>query len=202
VTGKRVARLDGAARRAYRADMAVPAGHHRIGPEQGHVLVYTFRAGVAAGVGHDLVLEATFWSADITVGDDSASVEATVDLSSLVVREGRGGVKPLSDRDRREIAHNARTILDTDHHREARFSSTSVTRTDKGGTIAGELTVRGTTKPFTLEVSEDKPDHYTGTGSLRQTEFGIKPYTAFFGALKLADRVEIGMTVDVSGVSG
>lgn len=163
------------------------------------MLVYTFRQGVAAGVGHDLVLEATTWSADITVGDDeTASVEATVDLSSLVVREGRGGVKPLSDRDRREIAHNARTILDTDHFRDARFSSTTVSR----NAIDGELTVRGTTRPFTLELSEDKPDHYTAKGSLLQTDFGIKPYTAFFGALKLADRVEIGVEVDVSGMSG
>jgi polyisoprenoid-binding protein YceI len=167
------------------------------------VLVYTFREGVAAGVGHDLVLEATSWSADITVGDeDAVSVEATVDLSSLVVREGRRGVKPLSDRDRREIAHTARKLLDTDHQRDARFSSTTAIRTDKGGTVEGELTVRGTTKPFTLELSDDKPDHYTGKGSLRQTEFGIKLYTAFFGALKLADRVEIGVEVDLSGVSG
>ena len=55
-------------------------------------MVYTFREGVAAGVGHDLVLETTGWSADVTVGDDNAvEVQASVDLGTLVVRKGTGG---------------------------------------------------------------------------------------------------------------
>ncbi|HEX4726085.1 MAG TPA: YceI family protein [Pseudonocardiaceae bacterium] len=184
--------------------MAVPARSHRIGPDQSHLLVYTFREGVAAGVGHDLELEIAGWSADITVGDD-VRVEATVDLATLVVRKGVGGVKPLSDRDRREIAHTARGLLDTDHHPQARFTSTSVTRTDHGGTIVGDLTVRGVTKPFTLDVSSAGPDHnqgtdhYVGGGELSQGEFGIKKYTAFFGALKLADRIRISVDADLSG---
>lgn len=179
--------------------MAVPAGSHRIGPDQSHLLVHTFREGVAAGVGHDLELEITGWSADITVGDEDVRVEATVDLGTLVVRKGTGGVKPLSDRDRREIAHTARGLLDTDHHPQARFTSTSVTRTDHGGTIVGDLTLRGVTKPFTLDVSESSPDHYVGTGELSQGQFGIKKYTAFFGALKLADNVKISVDTDLSG---
>jgi len=178
--------------------MAVPAGSHRIGPDVGHILVYTFREGVAAGVGHDLELEITGWSADITVGDD-VRVEATMDLGTLVVRKGTGGVKPLSDRDRREIAHTARGLLDTDHHQQARFTSTSVTRTGDGGTIVGDLTVRGVTKPFTIDVTSSSPDHYAGTGELSQREFGIKKYTAFFGALKLADRIKISVDADLLG---
>ena len=177
--------------------MAVPAGSHRIGPDVGHILVYTFREGVAAGVGHDLELEITGWSADITVGDD-VRVEATMDLATLVVRKGIGGVKPLSDRDRREIAHTARGLLDTDHHPQARFTSTSVTRTGDGGAIVGDLTLRGVTKPCTIDVTSSS-DHYTCSGELSQSEFGIKKYTAFFGALKLADRIRISVAADLPG---
>lgn len=162
-------------------------------------MVYTFREGVAAGVGHDLVLEATSWSADVTVGDDdTVKVDATADLGTLVVRKGVGGVKPLSDRDRREIAHTARQLLDTDHNPKATFTAGH----RSGDTIAGDLTVRGTTRPFTLSVTDADADHYTAHGELRQSEFGIKPYTAFFGALKLADRVEIGIELDLSAATG
>lgn len=181
--------------------MAVPAGHHRLGPEHGQLKVYTFREGVAAGVGHDLVLEATSWSADITVGDDdTVKVDAAADLGTLVVRQGLRGVKPLSDRDKREIAHTARKLLDTDHDPKATFGSTSVRRNGDSGTIEGELTIRGVTRPFTLTVDASSPDRVTAEGELRQTEFGIKLYTAFFGALKLADRVRISVEVDVSGL--
>jgi polyisoprenoid-binding protein YceI len=163
-------------------------------------MVHTFRAGLAAAVGHDLVLETTGWSADVTVADDDTiSVDATIDLGTLVVRKGSGGAKPLTDRDRREIAHTARGLLDTDHHK-ATFTSTAVTRGDQGGTIDGTLSVRGTSNPFTLHVTESAPGHYTGTGTVLQHAYGIKPYTAFFGALKLADRVEIEIDVDLSGV--
>jgi polyisoprenoid-binding protein YceI len=165
-------------------------------------MVYTFREGVAAGVGHDLVIEITGWSADITVGDDdSAQVEATIELNTLVVRKGTGGVKPLSDRDRREIAHTARGLLDTDHHGQATFTSDKVVRDGTGGTVEGTLSLRGVTKPITLKVTDGDADHYTATGELRQSDFGIKKYTAIFGALKLADRVEIGVELDLSGLA-
>lgn len=174
------------------------AGQHRIGPEHGRLVVRTFREGVAAGVGHDLVLEITSWSAVITVDEADTSVEATIDLGTLVVRSGSGGAKALSDRDRREIGYNARKLLDTDHNPTARFVSTKVTRTEGGGTIEGTLTIRGKDNPATLQVSETEPGHYAATAKVRQTDYGIKPYTAFFGALKIKDEVEIGVEVDLS----
>jgi polyisoprenoid-binding protein YceI len=166
------------------------AGQFRLGPEHGRLVVRTFREGLAAGVGHDLVLEITHWSAEIA----EDSVEATVDLGTLVARSGSGGVKPLSDRDRRDIGHNARKSMDTDHHPTARFVSTKVTP----GTIEGTLSIRGKDNPFTLQVSETEPGHYKATGSLRLTDYGIKPYTALFGALKLKDQVEIEIEADLS----
>jgi polyisoprenoid-binding protein YceI len=169
------------------------AGQFRLGPEHGRLVVRTFRAGLAAGVGHDLVLEITHWSADIA--DDG--VEATIDLGTLVARSGTGGVKPLTDRDRREIGHNARKSMDTDHHPNARFVSTKVTRDGDGGTIEGTLSISGKDNPFVLQISQTEPGHYRATGTLRQTDYGIKPYTALFGTLKVADQVEIEVDAEV-----
>jgi len=86
--------------------MAASAGTHRLGPDAGRVVVKTTRAGLAARVGHDLTLELTRWSADVTVPADDLSaavVTAELDLGSLVVREGTGGARPLTDSDRRDI---------------------------------------------------------------------------------------------------
>ena len=39
--------------------MPFPPGRHELGPAAGALLVKTFREGVAAKVGHDLVIEVT-----------------------------------------------------------------------------------------------------------------------------------------------
>lgn len=189
--------LDGVRRWAYGARMALRAGHIRIGPERGRLLVRTSRQGLAATAGHDLTIEVTSWSADVAVDGDSAAVSGRADLASIAVREGTGGVKPLTDRDRREIADRARTLLDTDHRPEAAFRSTEVPVTDSGGTITGTLTIRGIDQPFTLEVGQTRPGHYRATGTVVQSAYGIKPYTAFFGALKLADEVTIEIETEL-----
>ena len=46
-------------------------------------------------------------------------------MGALIVREGGGGLKPLTDRDRREIAVTARKTLGADRHPEATFAATS-----------------------------------------------------------------------------
>jgi hypothetical protein len=42
---------------------------------------------------------------------------------------------------------------------------------------------------------------YRGTGTVVQSAYGIKPYTAFFGALKVRDTVdvEVEATIPASG---
>ncbi|HYV77817.1 MAG TPA: hypothetical protein VE979_06785, partial [Streptosporangiaceae bacterium] len=67
---------------------------------------------MAATAGHDLTIEASRWSGVLTVGEDLApsALDVTIDLNALVVREGTGGIKPLSDRDRREIGGTARKL--------------------------------------------------------------------------------------------
>ena len=78
--------------------MAVVAGRHRLGPDRGRILLRTFRDGLAAQAGHDLTIEATRWSGELVVNDDlsPASLEVRADLGALVVRDGTGGVKPLT----------------------------------------------------------------------------------------------------------
>lgn len=191
--------------------------------DKGRITLRTFRDGLAAQAGHDLTIEAARWSAELIVAEDltPASLTVTVDLGSLVVREGTGGLKPLTDRDRREISVTARKVLKADRFPETVFSatefepapdttdgsaatpapvgsSTGATGTDTAGTVRGTLSLAGQSGPLELRVRPEGSGRYAATTTIRQTDFGIKPYSGFLGALKVRDTVDVQVEVDLS----
>jgi hypothetical protein len=192
--------------------MAASTGTYRLGPDAGRVVIKTTRAGLAARVGHDLAIDVTRWSADITVpgplpggaapgesgGDDltAATVSAELDLGSLAVREGTGGARALTDSDRRDIESTMRKILGG-AAATAAFRSTRVIPSSVGGAIEGTLTLNGRSQPVRLQLTAPAPGRYRGTVTVVQSAFGIKPYTGFFGALKLRDEVVAEFEVDL-----
>jgi hypothetical protein len=187
------------------------AGTYEFGPESGRVLVRTGREGLAARAGHDLTLEVTDWLARVTTpGEDgggvaAATVTADLGLGSLTVREGTGGAKPLTDRDRREIQKQMHKILGdatragfTSQH--VIPSSTSSAGSPAAGAIEGTLTMHGVSRGVRLEVTSQEPGRYRGSTTIKQTDFGITPYSGFFGALKLRDEVTVEFEVTIEGL--
>jgi polyisoprenoid-binding protein YceI len=184
--------------------MAASIGTYRLGPDAGRVVIKTTRAGLAARVGHDLTLDVTRWSADITVpGDDlsAATVTAELDLGSLAVDAGTGGARPLTDSDRRDIESTMRKILGPGDRAAAAFRSTRVIPSSVGGAIEGTLTLNGRSQPVRLQLTRPAQGRYRGTVTVVQSAFGIKPYSGFFGALKLRDEVVAEFEVDLSRAS-
>lgn len=153
--------------------------------------MHTYREGMAQKVGHDLIILVAQWRATVEVGDDGQprSVTLEADPRSLQVLEGHRGVKPLSDSDRREIRANIdEKVL---RGQPISFRSSSVHAEAGQLSVEGELTLAGTTRPasFTLQLEDD--GHLTGTLPVTQSQWGIKPYRAFMGALKVRDTVEV-----------
>lgn len=175
-----------------------------LGPDAGRVVIKTTRAGLAAKAGHDLTIEVTRWSAQVEVpaeadgGLAAATVRADLDLGSLEVREGTGGALPLTDRDRREIKSQMGKILGS---ASATFASSRIIPSGSGGSapsggaIEGTVTLNGKTQPARLQVTAPGNGQYRGSATVAQTGFGIKPYTGFFGALKLKDEVTLEFQV-------
>jgi polyisoprenoid-binding protein YceI len=180
--------------------VAATSGNYRLGPDNGRIVLKTGRQGVAAMAGHDLTLEVTRWSATVQVPEEAAggvtaaTVSAEIDLGSLEVRDGTGGAKPLTDRDRGQIRKQIANILGTG---TASFTSSRIVRTGAtGGAIEGTFSLNGQSEPLRLQVSEPQPGRYRGAGTIVQTALGIKPYVGFFGALKLKD--EVGVEIEVN----
>ena len=181
--------------------MAVLAGRHELGPDRGRIILRTSRDGLAAQAGHDLTIEATRWSGVLEVKDDlsPAGLEVRVDMDALVVRNGTGGLKPLTDRDRREIAVTMRKVLASGQYPEAVFGAAGFEPgAGGGGEINGTLTIRGQERPWRVRVTPAGDGRYHADASVLQSAYGIKPYTAFLGALRVRDAVDVAVDVDLS----
>ena len=178
--------------------MGLQPGTYKIGPSNSTLHLRTSREGLAAKVGHDLLIGFDEWSGSITVdGDDAASVEVEIEMASLRVLEGTGGVAALTPDDSRDIVGTATKLLDVAKHPTASFRSTQVSPVGAGATIDGDLTLRGATETVTLEVTQTHDSAWQASATVIQSAFGIKPYRAFFGALKLADAVAVEVAVEV-----
>ena len=81
--------------------------------------------------------------------------------------------------------------LDAKRYPEIHFVSTQIrSKGENRWIVTGNLTLHGETHPATAEVSSAR-GHYIGSATLSQREFGIKPFSAMMGALKVRDEVEI-----------
>lgn len=186
--------------------MADINGTYELGPGDGRILVKTGREGLAARAGHDLTIEITRWSARVTVPDAAvggglaaAALTAELDLGSLTVREGSGGAKPLSDKDRRDIQAQARKILG-DQAAATFTSSRVIPDAAASGAIEGTLNLHGTAQSLIIQITSSAPGQFRGNATLRQTDFGITPYSGFLGALKLKNEIAVEFEVNLKDV--
>jgi polyisoprenoid-binding protein YceI len=180
--------------------VAIKTGRLRFGPDNGQLLLRTGRRGAGSTVGHDLTIEVTDWSVEMEVpetGPADATATAQVRLGSLAVLAGSGGALPLSDKDRGEIENNARRTLAVDRYPTATFESTRIVARNDHATISGTLALHGATAPIDVEVREVASDRYRATAVVTQSAYGVKPYSAFLGALKVRDDVEVEIEVHV-----
>jgi polyisoprenoid-binding protein YceI len=173
--------------------VSLRAGIHELGPDTASLVVRTYREGLAAKAGHDLIIDVQQWGATFEVGEDlsHSSLQLHANPRSLYPREGLRGVKPLTDKDRDEVRRNIdEKVLGGD---PISFRSSAVEAADGDGrlSVRGELTLHGQTRPASFELSVAADGHVTGTAQLVQSEWGIKPYRGLMGALKVRDSLEV-----------
>lgn len=165
----------------------------------GELDILTGVAGPAAKMGHRLTIVLRSWQAGVQWrGGRPADAELTVDLDSLEVVRGEGGVTPLTGPERSVARMNALKSLNAKKFPHVRFTSDDITATDAGYRLTGTLEIHGTARPQTVDLTiEDRGADWAMSASVpvTQSAFGIKPFSLMMGTLKVADEV----TVEFSG---
>jgi superoxide dismutase, Fe-Mn family len=175
--------------------ISIEPGTHTLGPKNGTLSVRTRRAGAVAKAGHNLLIHVIGWNATLEIGDESSLV-LEVDSTSLRVREGTGGMQALTSDDKANIEQtiNDEVLLRTD----IAFRSTSVRVDDRRLGVEGDLTLNGQTHPIAFELAVDAGTRLRGAAVVKQSEWGMTPYTALFGALTVTDDVEVAIDVTLA----
>jgi polyisoprenoid-binding protein YceI len=151
-------------------------------------------------MGHDLVFEVRDWSAKAMIDPSDlarSTLEATAELTSLSIIEATGGAKALTRGDRAEIKRTIEEkILTTRQFPIVSLRSTAAEANGIGVRVAAELTVAGVTRPVDMLLTLDG-GRARGVMTVVQSRWGIKPFSAFMGALKVRDAVEIVLEVPI-----
>ena len=172
--------------------MAIMPGTHKLGPENASLRVETRRGGAAAKAGHDLLIEVGSWQGKLEIGEDPGqnSLVLSADSGSMEVIEGTGGIKALTEEDKAEIKKTLEAeVLQPG---SVEFKSTRVTPSDDGRIeVTGELSMNRNVHPLDFEL-ELRPDGaVSARATVRQSDWGIEPYSGLFGTLKVRDEVEV-----------
>ncbi|MGQ0678857.1 MAG: YceI family protein [Actinomycetota bacterium] len=171
--------------------MAIAPGTYNFGPNNGQMLVKVFREGVAKKVGHDLIIEVKSWSATATIAEQSteSSFSGSADVGSVSVLRGDGGVKPLSDGDKADIKKNITQKIITVP--SITFQSSGVNPSTN--TVSGTMSIMGKSQPVDIKLTETG-GQVKANITVVQSKWGIKPFQAMMGALKVRDAVDVEIT--------
>jgi polyisoprenoid-binding protein YceI len=172
------------------------------GPDVATLEVLTFREGVLSAMAHDLLLRATAF--EVTVDPDAPAVVAVVEAASLRVvtalRDGRPLPGALSAGDVLDIEANIKgTMLRARRFPEVRFASSEVVRREDGADVRGALSLAGVSRPIVLAVRREGEWLATSV-RLHQPDFGIAPYRAMLGALRVKPDVVVRVSVPAAGL--
>ena len=160
-------------------------------------LVFTYKEGLLSAIAHDLEIRVGRF--DLDIDEVPLAVRARFDPTSLTVVGARshGAVQPgaLGESDRHKIERTLQDeVLHVREHASIVFTSSAVTAEGEGFRVAGDLTLHGKTRPLTF-VARPEGERMVVSVQLHQPEFGIKPYSAMLGALKIKPDVTLRCSV-------
>jgi polyisoprenoid-binding protein YceI len=173
----------------------------RYGPSDAEITARAYREGVLSAVGHDVEVEAGSFRVDVDA--EAGTVEAFVDAGSVRVRgalrDGRVDPSLLSASDARTIDQNLRDeVLEARRYPEIRFVGRVRETTADGREIEGTLHLHGMARPIRLRTRR-RGDVEETEVRLSQPDFGIRPFRALMGALKVRPEVTVRVVLRGQG---
>jgi YceI-like domain len=158
--------------------------------------IFTFKEGLLSSVAHDLRIAVTRFELALDGGSLTARFDATSLRVDTPMKDGAPNPSALGAADKEKIAAQIRDdVLHSSRFPEAVFRSTSLTAQGDGGyEVAGELTLHGVTKEVRVR-SHLVSGRQEVELRLHQPDFGITPYRAMLGTLKIQPDVVVRLRV-------
>jgi YceI-like protein len=159
--------------------------------------LYVRRAGLLSAVGHDLELRAGEFSVDVDAAALSVNARFTARAIEVVDavedRERRPG--KLSAKDKAQIHDNlVNDVLEAARFPVIEFHSSAVEPRADGYSVRGRLSLHGVTRELTFAATR-RGARLSGEVGIHQPDFGIEPYRALGGALRI--RPDVAFVFDL-----
>jgi polyisoprenoid-binding protein YceI len=166
---------------------------HEFDESTAECLVFTYKEGLLSAVAHDLKIRVGRFR--VVVDESQRTVEGRFDADSLrVVCAMSGGVEAkgtLSAEQKREIEANiVRYVLEAEKYPEVRYVSSAVEDERGGFRVRGQLQLHGVRRAVEVTVRRSRRRYVAGA-RIHQPDFGIRPYSALLGTLKVRADVEV-----------
>jgi len=166
---------------------------------QSSIHIFTFKAGLLARVAHDLRLRVGKHAFTLEAGKVRGHCDSdSLEVEGVMTSRGLDS-SVLSAGDKRQITETIRSeILQSARYPrvelEAEVSSVDSSTFD----VRGVLHVRGHAQPLHVQLTQHA-DVLSGAFELTPSQFGIAPYKALVGAIKLQDRVRVRVEITLTG---
>jgi len=156
----------------------------------GTVHVFTYKDGVLSRLGHDIRLSLSGFEVEV----DGERVDGRFRTTGMVVdgaiRGGRLDADTFSAKDLRDIRDNIDDkVLHTRRHPEARYTGTVRDDGDRV-VVRGTLHLVGRSRAVEV-VARREGGRLKGKVELTPTRWGIKPFKALLGSIRIQDRVDV-----------
>lgn len=179
--------------------MALQAGNYVLTANSSKLFIYTYKEGFLSAVAHDLLIDVTHFTVNLNIppaGSDSARVQAEIQANSLKVicamKDGLRQNEALKEKDTADIEDaTSKDVLHPAKYPTISFQSTGIQGNSDVYRVKGDLTLHGVTRPIEFDAKTTNGKDLKGKVTLSQKDYGMKPYKALFGTLKVKNEVEI-----------
>ncbi len=184
--------------------MSLKAGAYSLSGNSGNLHVYTFKEGLLSKLAHDLLIDITNFKVNLDVpeaGFTSGSLELEIQANSLKVicalKDGER-TDALKEKDIADIEKDmGGKVLHPDKYSTANFRSKAIQEKDGGYKINGDLSLHGVNKSIDFDI-DTNGENLKGMITLLQKDYGIKPFKAMLGTLKIKNEINIGFDLSLN----
>ncbi len=176
----------------------------RIGPDVAACRVRTRRQGVLQALGHDLELAAVDFV--LSFSPDGGRVSGVFQADSLrvvgVSTGTPGDQVTLSEADRQTIERNIReVVLQSRRYPSIAFEAQGLQFDLQPEAVAGTLDLCGVRRNVVVRTRREGAS-WIAQATVHQPDFGMEPFRAMLGGLRVHADVEVEITVPAERLSG